>query len=41
MDFIRAFLITGVEGLILIGVIVGGIVAGRKLRDKKENKREA
>lgn len=38
MDFIRAFLTSGLEMIVLAAVIVGGILVGKKLRDNKDAK---
>lgn len=38
MDFVRAFLTSGVEMIIFMCIIVGGVFVGKKLRDRKDEK---
>lgn len=36
MEFVRAFLTSGLEMIIFAGLIVGATFIGKKLRDKKD-----
>lgn len=36
MDFVRAFLTSGLEMIIFMGIIVCSTLIGKKLRDKKD-----
>ncbi|PXV96199.1 hypothetical protein C8E03_101834 [Lachnotalea glycerini] len=38
MEFISTFLTSGVEMIVFMGIMVCGIVIGKKLRDKKDEK---
>lgn len=38
MEFVRVFNTSGIVMIIFMGVIVGGVVVGKKLRDRKDAK---
>lgn len=38
MDFIREFLTSGLKMIVFVGIILGGTVIGKKLRENKDEK---
>jgi hypothetical protein len=38
MEFISEFLTQGIKMLIFVGIVIGGSVIGKKIRDKKDEK---